>query len=98
MNDYPFNRAVLEIVELLQDLRAQGMAFVFTINSSGSFDLYLFKSDSHRDAWIERSEDALITVHVMDGDVEDALDVFNKLIAYKEPSEFDFTEKTEGDK
>lgn len=98
MNDYPFNRVVLEIVELLQDLRAQGMAYVFSSNLTGSFDVYLFTDDAHGNAWIAREKDTLITVHVMDGDVEDALDVFNQLIAYKEPSEFDFTEKTEGDK
>ena len=83
MNDCPFNRVVLEIVELLQDLRAQGMAFVFTLNSTGSFDCYLFTDIAHRDAWIDRSQDALITVHVIDNDVQDALDVFNKLDEYK---------------
>lgn len=95
MNDYPFNRVVLEIVELLQDLKAQGMAFVFTINSTGSFDLHLFTDDAHSDDWIERSREAMIAVHVFDGDIEHALEVFNQLIAHKQPSEFDFTE---GDK
>lgn len=83
MNDYPFNRVVLEIVELLQDLKAQGMAFVFTINSTGSFDLYLFKDTAHRDAWLDGKADPHGIANVSDGDVEVALEVFNKLDEYK---------------
>jgi len=92
MNDYPFNRVVLEIVELLQDLRDQGMEFIFSINSIGSFDCYLFEDEEYRNRWLDNGLPPTVRASVSDGDVEAALELFNKLIEYKVVDDFDWFE------
>ena len=83
MNDYPFNRIVLDIVELLQDLKAQGTAFLFSINGSGSVDVTLFDNDESYKQWADDDGQKLAGWYIMPDDTRMAHMCWNDLIAYK---------------
>lgn len=87
MNDYPFNRIVLDIVALLQDLKAQGMPYLFCINSSGSVDVTLFASDASYKQWAYSDGQKLAGWYIMPDDTRMAHMCWNDLIAYKVKSE-----------
>ena len=53
MNDYPPERIICDIVELLQDLRAQGYVNVLTMHGNGSIAVDLFDSAKTYARWIE---------------------------------------------
>lgn len=90
MNDYPFPRIVLDIVELLQDLKAQGMAYLFCINGSGSVDVTLFASDASYKQWADADGQKLAGWYIMPDDTRMAHMCWNDLIAYKNPDDFEF--------
>jgi len=90
MNDYPFNRIVLDIVELLQDLKTQGMAYMFSINSTGSVDVNLFESDAALKEWSNATGEKLAGWYIMPDDTRMAHMCWNDLIAYKNPDDFEF--------
>lgn len=53
MNDYPPERVICDIVELLQDLKNQGFISVFTQHGNGSITVDLFDSKNTYLRWIE---------------------------------------------
>lgn len=89
INSYPFNRIILDIVELLQDLRGQGMAYIAAFNGSGSFDFSLYADKETLDNWSNSeagSKDfqALCNSYIMRDDTTAAHMAWNDLIKYKE--------------
>lgn len=84
--DYPFNRIVLDIVELLQDLKAQGMLFVLNLNGVGSLDVRVFENDTEYHKWLAGGYEAK-QWYVMPNDTAAAHMCWNDLIAYKVKSE-----------
>ena len=84
MNDYPFNRIVLDIVELLQDLKAQGMAFLFSINGSGSVDVTLFDNDEAYKQWADSDGQKLAGWYIMPDDTRMAHMCWNDLQLIKD--------------
>lgn len=89
MNDYPFNRVVLDIVELLQDLKAQGMEYIFSINASGSVDIWLFAGKESYKAWAESKGEKLDSWYIMPDDTTAAHMCWNDLLAYKVKQEIE---------
>ena len=89
MNDYSFNRIILDIIELLQDLKQQGMAFMFSINSTGSVDVTLFESDAALDEWSNADGKPIGGWYIMPEQTRMAHMCWNDLIAYKTKQEID---------
>ncbi len=82
MNDYPYNRIILDIVELSQELRQQGKPSLIGIHSSGSLSVDLFDSVANKDAWLINKCKPLISEWVHEGDCEAALNVWNQMMMH----------------
>lgn len=52
MNDYPPERIICDIVEVLQDLKAQGYLVRFEEYTLGAVDVYLFENAAVHDGWM----------------------------------------------
>jgi hypothetical protein len=87
MNDYPFNRIVLDIVELLQDLRVQGMACIFNLETTGGISIYLFTDRGHVARWTENQDKELLRRSFSDGDCNAAHMAWNDLHDFKDLAE-----------
>jgi hypothetical protein len=89
MNDYPYNRIVLDIVELLQDLNEQGMVSMFTLNATGNIDVTLFADKSVFDAWLDDNKEfePLVSRWIMKDDTNAAHMCWNDLIKYRKQDE-----------
>ena len=98
MKDYPFNRVILDLVELLQDLKQQGYKYIVCMNSVGSVDIHFFVSEQNYEEWMAGDYSVAHTFWIMADDTEHAMKVFNDLMMFKEPSAFDFLETSESDK
>jgi hypothetical protein len=53
MSDYPPERIICDIVELLQDLKAQGYLIKFEEYTTGAIDVYLFANKSEHNSWLD---------------------------------------------
>jgi len=53
MNDYPPERIICDIVELLQDLKSQGYLAILTLHGNESIAVDLFDSKATYARWIE---------------------------------------------
>lgn len=95
INSYPFNRIILDIVELLQDLRGQGMAYIAAFNGSGSFDFSLFADKETLDKWSNSDAGckdyvSLCHAYIMHDDTVAAHVAWNDLIQYKDKDDSAF--------
>ena len=94
INSYPFNRIILDIVELLQDLRLEDMPSIFALNGSGSADITLFVNDTLFKNWVDGMKVSdenpiMFSAYISAGDCNAAHMAWNELIKCKEADEFD---------
>ena len=87
MNDYPYNRIILDIVELSQELRQHGKPSLIGIHSSGSLSVDVFDSVANKDAWLNNHCKPLISEWVHEGDCEAAIRVLQNMQMYVETEE-----------
>ena len=92
MNDYPPERIICDIVELLQDLKAQGYISVTTLHASGSVAVDLLDSTSAYKKWIEGANTQAYSGYVNIGIdsnkyAQDLLVMYNSLHDFKDLAE-----------
>lgn len=82
MNDYPYNRIILDIVELSQELRQRGKPSIIEMHSNGGVTVAIFQSVAAKDLWIDNKIRPLIRETILEGDCEAAMNVWNQMMMH----------------
>jgi len=82
MNDYSFNRAIIDLLDLLQDLSDYHRhVYIFNIYGTGAVELDFFVTDSDYKLWVNGEQtEGHKHYRINKGDCEASMQAFNDLV------------------
>jgi len=85
MNDYPFNRTIIDLLDLLQDLSDyHGHVYILNVHGTGTVECDFFVTESDYKLWVS-GETAIghNTYRIKKDDCEASMRAFNELVKYR---------------